>query len=336
MAKEPRSARRAAIALAFALTLLTGSSTSAAPDFAVSSEAELRAALARASSSASVSVRGAIELAAPLVLSSRGVRLRGASPDAALTLPESACASAITVSADALGSSIRDLRVALVAGAGRCASRLPAALAVDDGAGVTLSRLSVSGGVRLSGSNVSITWSDVSNENVGAQDGTCVYLPGGGNSSALTPSGLEVANNLIHDCRYDNRSIYDASAQGVLVGAQDGAAAPPPPNGGCVVGAVVRNNNISGVDEMGIRVSTDNLCANVLNSIRYNAVRDWGQANKSVGGDGTDSGCLYVYGHWYSPGNNFTANSCLSTNASWGQNGMHVRKSPHPPSRPPC
>lgn len=30
------------------------------------------------------------------------------------------------------------------------------------------------------------------------------------------------------------------------------------------------------------------------------------------------------YGHWYSPGNNFSFNYCLQTNSHWGQNGMYL------------
>jgi hypothetical protein len=114
------------------------------------------------------------------------------------------------------------------------------------------------------------------------------------------------------------------SAQGVLLGAQGGAS-PNTPNGGCTVGVLVRNNNVQGVDEMGIRVATDVACSTVLNNVSYNRISDWGQGSKSNGGDGSDSGCLYVYGHWYSPGNIFEANFCNSTsNSTWGQNGAYL------------
>ena len=44
---------------------------------------------------------------------------------------------------------------------------------------------------------VSLAWSDVSNAR-GAQNGTCVYVPGCGDSRSLTPCGLEVHDNNIH------------------------------------------------------------------------------------------------------------------------------------------
>ena len=61
----------------------------------------------------------------------------------------------------------------------------------------------------------------------------------------------------------------------------------------------------------------------MLNQIVFNKVADWGQLNASAGGDRADSGCLYSYGHWMSPGNNFSFNACISRNASWGQNGLY-------------
>eukprot|EP01043_Picozoa_sp_COSAG02_P103434 COSAG02_NODE_39445_length_417_cov_0.663522_1_plen_69_part_10 len=57
----------------------------------------------------------------------------------------------------------------------------------------------------------------------------------------------------------------------------------------------------------------------------FNSVREWGQGGQSYGHNGsTDAGCMYMYGHWYSPGNNFSFNYCLQTSSHWGQNGIYL------------
>ena len=199
-----------------------------------------------------------------------------------------------------------------------------AVLSVQDSYNVFLEGLVIEGGVQISGGSlIDLSWSNISNHK-GSQNGTCVYVPGCGVSKSLTSCNLTIHDNLIHDCRYDGVSIYDSSAQGILLGAQSGAPSNTT-NGGCTVGVVVRNNNVQGVDEMGIRVATDVPCSTVLNNVSYNRVSDWGQGSRANGGDGADSGCLYVYGHWYSPGNVFEANFCNSTsNKTWGQNGAYL------------
>lgn len=199
-----------------------------------------------------------------------------------------------------------------------------AVLSVTNSSTVLLEGLHIEGGASISGgTEIDLSWCDISNKR-GSQNGTCVYIPGCGDSKTLTFCNITVHDNIIHDCRYDGVSIYDSSAQGVLLGAQSGAP-PDTPNGGCTVGVVVRNNNVKGVDEMGIRVATDVPCSTVLNNVSYNSISDWGQGSKTEGGDGADSGCLYVYGHWYSPGNLFEANFCNSTsNKTWGQNGGYL------------
>jgi hypothetical protein len=161
---------------------------------------------------------------------------------------------------------------------------------------VALDALVVEGGVLVSGSaRVDVGWSDVSNAR-GAAGGNCVYVTGCGNSSTLEPCAVVVHDNVIHDCRWagGNTSVYAAAAQGVLVGAADGDKPAMAVNGGCTVGVVVRNNNLTGIDQMGIRVMNDLACASVLNQVVYNVVKDWGQLAKASGGDTTDSGCLYV------------------------------------------
>jgi hypothetical protein len=100
----------------------------------------------------------------------------------------------------------------------------------------------------------------------------------------------------------------------VLLGAQAGDAKNA--SLACTVGVVVEHNNLTGMDEMGARVAGDYLCAAVNNQILFNKIENWGQLDKGDGGDTTDSGCVYLYGHWYSPGNNFSYNYCISRNAS--------------------
>jgi hypothetical protein len=93
----------------------------------------------------------------------------------------------------------------------------------------------------------------------------------------------------------------------------------------CTVGVVVRNNNISRVDSFGMRVSNDNYYPCVNNQLVFNRVTEWGQGGHSYGHNGsTDASCMYMYGHWYSPGNNFSFNYCLQTNNHWGGNGMYL------------
>lgn len=231
-----------------------------------------------------------ILLTRPLVLS-RTVELRGvAGGDAALLLPSGAGGrSVVSLHSGASGTVLSNLRIAFT---GAPSWRLTAALLADGASRLMLTDLAVSGGVLLRGVHDStLSWSDVSNE-FGAQNGTCINVYGCGISRSLTPCNVTVHDNRVHDCRYDGHSPYDASAQGVLIGAQDGAGG----NNACAVGVVVRNNELSGIDEMGARVSTDTLCANVLNQVVLNKIKDWGQLNASAGGDRTDSGCLYSYG----------------------------------------
>lgn len=280
----------------------------------VTDRASLLAALA--STAPSISLSTSIPLAAPLVLS-RPVELLG-SADAALTLPCAAGASVVVLSPAASGSTLRGLRIACT-GAPPPRHALPAALLADGASRLLLTSLVIAGGAQLRGvHDSSLSFSDISNA-VGANAGTCVNVFGCGHSPSLTPCNVTVHDNLIHDCRFDGNSIYDASAQGVLIGAADGQGGASP----CATGVIVRNNDLAGIDEMGIRVSSDTLCANPINQLVLNRVRDWGQASAKEGGDRADSGCLYSYGHWYSPGNNFSYNMCISSNASWGQNGLY-------------
>lgn len=281
----------------------------------VSDSAALHSALA--SSAPSITLVSNISLSAPLVLA-RPVELVGLD-GAALLLPCSAGASVVIVSSGASGSTLRSLRIAYT-GSPLPRHALPAALLADGASHLLLTSLVIAGGVQLRGvHDSSLSFSDVSNV-FGANAGTCANIFGCGDSASLTPCNVTVHDNAIHDCRYDGKSIYDASAQGVMIGAADGQGG----NNACATGVIVRNNNITGVDEMGMRVSSDQLCANALNQLVLNKVQDWGQAPKSEGGDTTDSGCLYAYGHWYSPGNNFSFNLCISTNATWGQNGVRL------------
>ena len=267
-----------------------------------------------------VRLSAALVLSATLHLPPRATLI--GSPGASLELAAGAAGPVVRI-AGAADVTLRDLRVAYPAGASWRAQ--PAALLVEGGATrVALAGLVVEGGVALAGGvGITLSWSDISNAR-GAQNGTCVYVPGCGDSKSLTPCALEIHDNEIHDCRYDGVSIYDGAAQGVLLGAQAGAP-PSTPNGGCTVGVLVRNNYVRRVDEMGIRVATDAECATVNNNVSYNRVAEWGQGSKAVGGDGADSGCLYVYGHWHAPGNLFLANFCNSSaNLTWGQNGAYL------------
>ena len=271
-----------------------------------------------------------VRILAPILLprtlrlgaSHSGLALIGAHPSAALLLSASAPPSPVLAISGAANITVRALAISHSPATPR-QYLLPAALALADSSGVALSGLRVVGGVRIAGGagRNSLSRSDVSNPR-GAQNGTCIYVPHCGDSPTLTPCGLAIQDNLVHDCRFDGRSPYVASAQGVLLGAQAGDAR----NGslGCTVGVVVAHNNITGTDEMGARVATDYLCASAQNQVVFNKIENWGQLDKGRGGDTTDSGCLYLYGHWMSPGNNFSYNYCASRNASWGQNGLYM------------
>lgn len=301
--------------------LLSGAraASSAPGSVRISSGAELRSALF--SGSKFISFDGPVDLDGPLELnaSHSGLRLMGAGPAAVLRLPAFFGRSAVSV-LSASNVSLSGFGIEYASSSPPAWGLLPAALFVDASSGVSLARLSVRGGVRLGGGDgVRLSWSDVSNVG-GAQNGTCVYVPGCGDASTLTPCNLTIENNLVHDCRWDGSSPYAASAQGVMLGAQDGAPGPLL----CTVGVIVRNNNLSGIDEMGARVANNAHCSCVLNQIVFNKIEDWGQLPQVDGGDTTDSGCLYQYGHWYSPGNNWSFNYCHSNNRSWGQNGVYL------------
>jgi hypothetical protein len=270
----------AELALGVEEPLTLSFSTAALP---VSSEPELRAALSSPSPRTLLLTR-ALTLRAPLALPSH-TELLGAA-GASLELAAGVPGSALRIDDGATDVAVRDVRVALPLGEASWAGR-PAALAVRGATRVALEGLVVEGGVSLAGgARVALSWSDVSNAR-GAQNGTCVYVPGCGDSRTLSACALTVHDNAIHDCRFDGVSIYDAAAQGVLLGAQDGAPAGQP-NGGCTVGAVVRNNDVRGVDEMGIRVANDVECAAALNNVSYNRIAEWGQGSKANGGDGAD------------------------------------------------
>ena len=287
----------------------------AAPPVVISSERDLQLALT--SGARSITISRVIALTETLNLPAH-MRLRGEG-DAALTRPSSALSPVVSI-AHASNVTLSDVRISYI---GAPSWRLPPALSVRDSDGVSLQRLRIEGGVSIAGgAGIALGWSDVSNA-LGAQNGTCVYVPGCGNSSTLTACGLTVHDNLVHDCRWDGASVYEAAAQGVMLGAQDGSSAGQA-NGGCTVGVIVRNNDVRDIDQMGMRVSNDALCSNVLNELFFNRVSDWGQLSRADGGDSTDCGCLYVYGHWYGPGNNFSFNECIVTNSSWGQNGAYL------------
>ena len=289
--------------------------------FPVATVAELHAALEAGHSA--IVVHSALRLPAPLVLTSPNLHLSGSSPQASLSLDPYFLSSVVTVRGTE-NVTLEGLGL-FFTGERAWSSALPAALAIVDSFSVRLHRLRVEGGVSfVGGGNVSLGWSRISNRG-GAQGGTCLYVMGCGNSTALSPCNLTLHDNAVEECRMvPGGSPYGASAQGVLLGAQDGEAHRPLANGGCVVGAVVRNNDISGVDEMGIRVANNFPCACANNQVVYNRVSNWGQGSRAAGSDCADSGCLYVYGHWYSPGNNFSFNACNTTNASWGSNGAYL------------
>jgi hypothetical protein len=181
---------------------------------------------------------------------------------------------------------------------------------------VAVTNSTLRGGVRLLFSHrVDLGHSTISNEG----NGTCVQVAACGNATTLEPCNVTVHDNYIHDCRTGSGgSPYAPAAQGVLLGGAEGS-------GQVTVGVLVRNNEVRGVDEMGIRINNDNYGPSILNNVTLNRIVDWGQLpGGAAGGDNTDSGCLYVYGHWFGPGNALTYNDCLSTNASWGQNGLYL------------
>eukprot|EP01043_Picozoa_sp_COSAG02_P019321 COSAG02_NODE_925_length_15858_cov_4.267276_14_plen_758_part_00 len=193
-----------------------------------------------------------------------------------------------------------------------------AALETRDAESVHLTDLIVVGGVRMEGGkNNILSWSDISNPFGSNGGGTCAHVASCGNATTLESCNTTVHDNNIHDCRAVS-SPYDASAQGVLLGGAVAAKV-------CTVGVVVRNNNISRVDSFGMRVSNDNYYPCVNNQLVFNRVKEWGQGGQSYGHNGsTDASCMYMYGHWYSPGNNFSFNYCLQTSSHWGNNGMYL------------
>ncbi len=250
----------------------------------------------------------------PLLIETEGVRITGTGV-LRLRSRSGACAPVLHIRARDVvighGLTIELLPAEDGAGASLC----PALLA-ESAPGLSVVGARVIGGARVSGNDAVIAWSDISNP-VAANNGTCVQVVSCGNATTLTPCNVTVHDNFVHDCRADGGSPYAPQAQGVLLGGADAAAQ-------CTVGVVVRNNNLTGIDEMGIRVNNDNHCPSVLNVVELNKIEHWGQLNKTAGGDTTDSGCLYVYGHWYGPGNILRYNFCISSNASEGQNGVYL------------
>lgn len=160
---------------------------------------------------------------------------------------------------------------------------------------------------------------DVNKNNITNNNGTCVYIPSCGNSTLFESCNITVSNNYIHDCHIPSNgtSPYSPVAQGILLGGNEGTDQ-------VTVGVLIRNNLVQNVDEMGIRINNDNYGASILNIVTLNRIINWGMLASSEGGDSRDSGCIYLYGHWYGPGNVVSFNDCLVTNSSYGQNGIYL------------
>ena len=224
---------------------------------------------------------------------------------------------------DASGVTVSGIRV--VGHASSSAGELPqrsTALEVEGGADVTLERLSVSGGVRLSGGvRHTLTRSVVSNE-FGASHGNCVYLTNAGNGMDLTPCGHTISHTEIRDCR----GMGDPwpSSQHPCDPAKQKKEHKPPCNPdpfpnitgngiliNQVVGAIVSNNYIHNVNYHGIysqsrihsKFPDPNETPSANNLITLNHVEDYGQCSEDPvcnitglsgqnGQPGADPGCM--------------------------------------------
>lgn len=259
----------------------------------VTTEEDLRAALYSSDGGVIFLLAVDITLTEPLVISGHHLVLRGGGGSSVLR-------GDVVLSA-AHNVSLSSLRVT-----GRVRVLHSSLVRVHD--------VGIGGGLLLhSSSGVDVGHSRVSNPN-----GTCVQVAACGNATTLQACNVTIHDNYISQCRTTpGGSPYAPSAQGITLGGAEGSDE-------CTVGVIVRNNDVRGVDEMGIRVNNDNYGSCVNNVVTLNRVTDWGQLAASEGGDTTDSGCLYLYGHWFSPGNVVLYNECVSTNASWGQNGVYL------------
>lgn len=184
---------------------------------------------------------------------------------------------------------------------------------ISNSSHIAVARSSIHGGLTL----VESVDADVGANHISNANGTCVQVASCGNATTFETCNITIHDNYVSNCRAGGGSPYAPGAQGILLGGVEGHT-------DCTVGVVIRNNDVRGVDEMAIRINNDNYGSCVNNLITLNRVADWGQLPKAEGGDTTDSGCLYVYGHWFSPGNVLLYNECISTNASWGQNGVYL------------
>ena len=166
----------------------------------------------------------------------------------------------------------------------------------------------------VSSSHILVYQNNITNNN-----GTCVYIPSCGNSTNFQYCNITIENNYIHDCHipFNGTSPYAPVAQGILLGGNEGSDQ-------VTVGVMVKNNLVENIDQMGIRINNDNYGASILNTITLNRIINWGMLPASEGGDNRDCGCIYLYGHWFGPGNQILYNDCLVTNTSWGQNGVYL------------
>ena len=75
------------------------------------------------------------------------------------------------------------------------------ALEVEGGSDVTLERLTVTGGVWVSGGERHVLSRSVVSNEFGAAHGNCVYLTNAGDGTSLSPCGHTISHTEIHDCR---------------------------------------------------------------------------------------------------------------------------------------
>jgi hypothetical protein len=200
------------------------------------------------------------------------------------------------------------------------------ALLVEDANGVEVDSCTIEGGVEVrGGTDHRVHHSQVSNP----RGGHCVWIAACGDLTQVPwqACNTSVDNNVITDCFNTTGGPYAPGSAGVLLG--------------CTNGVSVEHNHISRIYSWGVRINNNEYCPSILNSVRLNRIEQWGVGPSTAwsnGGDipgGGGSGdavagpdatlvvkphsqeygegaCMYVYGHWFSPGNLFEYNHCHS------------------------
>jgi hypothetical protein len=171
----------------------------------VSSEASLRSALA--SHTPRIQLSNNLILETPLVITNSHIKIVGTGlSSSSLQLRKDVPGSVLIIegSTDVI---VQDVRISYEIEELSWFQR-SAALVVRNSTNIFLDGLKIEGGISMSGgSQYKLSWSEISNKK-GSQNGTCIYIPGCGDSKTLTSCSYIVHDNSIHDCRYDGVSIY--------------------------------------------------------------------------------------------------------------------------------